>query len=217
MKLLDILEFIILYIFYIQLLAPIKLKVGTKSVLYGAHCFFIHPFYVAKAWKMLYGKRNLKLWVSFFVHDIGYWNKPNMDGAEGELHPYLGAKIMHKLFDKNGSLEWYRFTLYHSRFLAKKEGGQYSKLCVADKYAIVLTPSWLYIPMVKASGEIWEYIKDAERNSNGSFTASNDKLYEWHHSVKDYVAKWVEDYKEIKVDVTTPTKRTSIDKNGIWH
>jgi hypothetical protein len=44
---------------------------------------------------------------------------------------------------------------------------QYSHLCVADKLAIAITPAWLYLPMVKVTGEIKEYMKDAERNSNG--------------------------------------------------
>lgn len=31
------------------------MKVGTKSVLFGAHCFFIHPVFVAIAWIKLFG------------------------------------------------------------------------------------------------------------------------------------------------------------------
>lgn len=31
------------------------MKIGTKSVLYGAHCFIIHPWFVALAWWKLYG------------------------------------------------------------------------------------------------------------------------------------------------------------------
>lgn len=72
------------------------IKVGTKSVLYGVHCFFIHPFVVAVAWIKLFGwPLDHRIWIAFFVHDLGYWGKPNMDGKEGETHPELGAKIMH--------------------------------------------------------------------------------------------------------------------------
>ena len=39
------------------------------------------------------------LWVAFFVHDIGYLGKPNMDGPEGERHVEVGARIMSFLFD----------------------------------------------------------------------------------------------------------------------
>src|SRR5215472_14200778 len=116
------------------------MKVGTKSVLFGAHQFAIHPWFVAGAWWKLYGfPWDPRLWVAFFVHDIGYIGKPNMDGPEGELHPYIGAKIMGALFGKT----WHDFCLYHSRFLAKRHGVQFSRLCVADKLSICITPAWL--------------------------------------------------------------------------
>jgi hypothetical protein len=86
------------------------MKVGTKSVLYGAHCFLLHPWFVAAGWRRLYGfPWDPRLWVAFFVHDLGYWGKPNMDGPEGELHPFLGAKIMGRLFDyrsADGDFAW---------------------------------------------------------------------------------------------------------------
>ena len=76
------------------------MKIGTKSVLYGAHCLFIHPVFVFAAWWKLYGfPWDPRLWIAFFVHDLGYWGKPNMDGKEGETHVEWGAKVMHKLFD----------------------------------------------------------------------------------------------------------------------
>src|SRR3954469_7337593 len=77
------------------------MKIGTKSVLFGAHCFFLHPWFVAAAWWRLYGfPWDPRLWVAFFVHDLGYMGKPNMDGHEGERHPVLGARIMAALFDR---------------------------------------------------------------------------------------------------------------------
>lgn len=188
------------------------MRIGTKSVLYGAHCFFLHPFFVAYSWWKLYDfPSDPRLWVAFIVHDLGYIGKPNMDGDEGELHPYLGAKIMGFLFGK----KWFDFTLYHSRFLAKKNGAQYSRLCVADKLAIATTPAWLYLPMVKATGEIKEYMKDAERNSNGTLkvTASPEK---WWAGVQDYVKKWVAEHKDIKEDTWTTANRKALDENGVW-
>ena len=69
------------------------MTVGTKSVLFGAHQFLIHPWFVAWGWWTLYGfPLDPRLWVAFFVHDLGYIGKPNMDGPEGETHPLLGAK-----------------------------------------------------------------------------------------------------------------------------
>lgn len=76
------------------------MKIGTKSVLFGAHQFLIHPWFVALGWWKLYGfPFDPRLWVLFFTHDIGYIGKPNMDGPEGERHVELGARIMHGLFD----------------------------------------------------------------------------------------------------------------------
>lgn len=187
------------------------MSVGTKSVLFGAHCFFIHPIFLFIAWWQLYGfPFDPRLWVAFIVHDLGYIGKPNMDGEEGELHPYWGASVMGALFGK----KWFDFTLYHSRFLAKKQGAQYSRLCVADKLAIALEPSWLYLPRVKWSGEIKEYMKDAARNSNGVLTADSER--EWHKGVKVYVRNWVEEHKEIKEDTWTTANRANFDKNGVY-
>lgn len=188
------------------------MKIGTKSVLFGAHCFFLHPWFVAYSWYKLYGfPFDPRLWVAFFVHDLGYFGKPNMDGEEGEQHPYWGAFIMGALFGKM----WFDFTLHHSRFLSKKNGAQYSKLCVADKLAIGTTPAWLYLPMVKATGEIKEYMKDAERNSNGELKVQNSEK-QWYLGVQNYVRRWVSEHKEIKVDTWTTEARTAIDKNGVW-
>jgi len=70
------------------------MKVGTKSVLFGAHCFFLHPWFVAAAWWKLYGfPFDLRLWVAFFCHDLGYLGKPNMDGPEGETHPESSSGV----------------------------------------------------------------------------------------------------------------------------
>lgn len=188
------------------------MKIGTKSVLFGAHCFIIHPFFVFAAWWKLYGfPFDPRLWVAFFVHDLGYWGKPNMDGDEGELHPYGGARIMGFLFGK----KWHDFTLYHSRFLAKKEGAQYSKLCVADKLAIALVPAWLYLPMVNWTGEIHEYMRDAARNSNGDIPVQESQLA-WYNGVREYVRKWVEVHKYGQTDEWTTSNRQKVDENGVW-
>lgn len=77
------------------------MTIGTKSVLYGAHCFFLHPWFVALAWWRLYGfPWDPRLWAAFCVHDLGYIGKPNMDGPEGETHPLFGARLMTRLFDR---------------------------------------------------------------------------------------------------------------------
>lgn len=234
------------------------MKVGTKSVLFGAHCFLIHPIFVAVAWIKLYGfPWDPRLWIAFFVHDIGYWGKPNMDGPEGETHVELGANIMGWLFDRNSltitisrsgthrrkdntkmfsSSEsyhhllhsndnyWCNFSKYHSRFYAKKDGQQPSKLCFADKLSMCMEPDWLYLPRVRWSGEIEEYMKLAEsRNLAGeqqnSFEAeklATKSQKDWRTAVVSYVERWVEEHKDGRIDTWTPETKQSIDSNGVY-
>ena len=93
------------------------MKVGTKSVLFGTHCFLLHPIFIAVAWIKLYGfPFDPRVWIAFFVHDLGYWGKRNMDGPEGETHVELGARIMH-LFDDP----------YH--YLKEKQERGFSRYC----------------------------------------------------------------------------------------
>src|SRR3990167_9509469 len=78
-----------------------KLTIGTKSVLFGAHQFLIHPWFVAWAWWRRPGVPfPLRRWVAYFIHDLGYVGQPNRDGPEGERHPVLGARLMAMLFDR---------------------------------------------------------------------------------------------------------------------
>lgn len=181
------------------------MTVGTKSILFGAHQFLLHPFFVAEAWRRLYGfPWNPRLWVAFFVHDIGYLGKPNMDGPEGEQHVELGAMIMGWFFGEQlGHL-----CLYHSRFYAKKAGVKISRLGIADKLSIVLTPYWLYLPLVRLSGEWHEYVAQAR---NGKYSSMNlddrNGLRAWFLSVQDYLARWVEEHKDGREDTWTPNEK----------
>ena len=74
------------------------MKIGTKSLLFGIHQIFWHPYVVLRAWVYLYGRPSFKEMVCIFIHDWGYFGKPNLDGAEGSLHPMLGENIAHFLF-----------------------------------------------------------------------------------------------------------------------
>jgi hypothetical protein len=76
-----------------------------------------------------------------------------MDGAEGQRHPELGGRIMTRLFGE----AWGDFTRLHSRYYAKQEGREPSRLCAADKLVLLVTPRWLYLPLVVLSGESVEY------------------------------------------------------------
>lgn len=209
------------------------MNIGTKSVLFGAHQFLIHPLFVAAAWTKLYGfPKDPRLWVAFFVHDLGYIGKPNMDGPEGETHVEFGAKLMHRWFDRgvelrgytkvdevdnrlvsycvtrnHSSWEWHDLSLYHSRFYAKKYGRSPSKLCIVDKLACCLEPWWLYIPRVILSGEVKEYMAMAKPDDGGKYGSmdiSTSSIREWHKSMTDYMRRWVEEHKDGKDDTWTP-------------
>ena len=176
------------------------MTIGTRSVLYGAHCAVLHPWFLAVAWSKLYGfPWDVRLWASFWLHDIGYISKPNMDGSEEETHVELGAKIMGLLFGES----WAAFTAAHSRYWAKRNGRQFSRLCVADKLAFVLTPAWLYLPMTKATGELSEYMLRAKERQAGSehFTdfesarLNSADAREWLEGLKSYTRRWIEEHR----------------------
>jgi hypothetical protein len=85
-----------------------------------------------------------RLWAAFFLHDVGYIGKKNLDGAEGETHPEFGGKIMAALFGES----WGEFTKLHSRFFASLEGRPPSALCAADKLATTIVPKQLYLTLI---------------------------------------------------------------------
>lgn len=217
------------------------MKIGTKSVLYGAHCFLLHWFFVALGWFVLHRFRRVqigtrrkvtyadhlpvyrdapvytsildpRLWIAFFVHDIGYLGKPNMDGDEGESHPATGASIM-AMFDRNGEYIWHDFVFFHSRFLAKRYGVRPSALCVADKLAIALEPWWLYLPRVNLTGEVREYMaKSSAMNATGSkYSGMNLNVSSqraWHRDMVAYIRRWVAEHRDGREDTWTPNTKT---------
>jgi hypothetical protein len=242
------------------------MKIGTKSVLFGAHCFLLHPWFVAAGWWKLYGfPWDPRLWVAFFVHDLGYIGKPNMDGHEGETHPLFGARILSRLFDRaqrqdlvwllgasrtyhlpgdlidllDGSAltffwdpfgtpigRWGQFALLHSRYFAKTLGLQPSRLCIADKLAIALTPAWLYLPMVRATGEIAEYMAHAQHRLVGNqqisdeekrrLTSGNQRA--WYAGVQSYCRRWALEHVDGKIDTWTSDarNRATVNADGVW-
>lgn len=209
------------------------MTLGTKSVLFGAHCFLIHPFAVAAGWWKLNGfPWDPRLWFAFFLHDIGYIGKPNMDGPEGERHPEIGARIMGCLFDRactgcvNGmwcarmsdctrTTYWHDLSLYHSRYYAKRAGVAPSKLCFADKLAFCYTPRWLYMPMVMATGEINEYLKNAQKADNQHWKPTNFDANLWHSQLSKYMREWVAKHVSGEVDTWTDGKRNA-NTAGVW-
>ena len=167
------------------------MQIGTKSLLFGAHQFIIHPLFVALAWWRLYGfPWDPRLWFAFFLHDIGYWGRPNIDGPEGRTHPVLGATIMGWLFDRGYRqfartypyhLTWYCFCFYHSRAMVDVYGYPPSGLCMADKLATTLEPWWLYLPRAVLTGEIKEYMGNYWRKRA------------WFYDLTSELRRWVKE------------------------
>jgi hypothetical protein len=195
------------------------MRIGTKSILFGAHCFLLHPWFVAEAWRRLFGfPWDPRLWLAFGLHDLGYWGKPNMDGAEGEKHVEFGAGIMGRWF----GTEWRDFCLYHSRFYAKRDGKPFSRLCVADKLSIVLTPAWLYLPMVRWTGEIREYMALAKtRTAMGepkyaSMQLTTSTEERWYADVQEYLRRWVAEHRDGREDTWTPGQKQARAESGVW-
>ena len=183
-------------------------RVGTKSVLFGAHAALLHPWFVAAAWWRLYGfPCDPRLWTAFFVHDLGYINRSDMDGRDGERHVELGARIMGCCFGPF----WRDLCLCHSRYYAKRLGRHFSRLCVADKLAFVMTPAWLYLPMTRATGELTEYMARAsERQAGGEkFTREESECLAsvdprvWLEGLKSYTRRWVEQHRDGRQDTWT--------------
>ena len=155
-----------------------------------------------------------RLWAAFFVHDLGYFGKPNMDGAEGERHVEWGAGVMGKLFGK----EWEEFTLYHSRFYAKKNEKRFSALCVADKLAICITWRWLYLFQVNLTGEVHEYMKLADKMSDLEVVyPSPEAQRTWHSGMTKYVRSWVNEHRDGRQDTWTRDKtKSNAGSDGVW-
>ena len=172
------------------------MKLGTKSLLWGAHAFFLHPFMVARGWWHLWGApRDPKLWICFFLHDIGYLGLDEMDGEGSENHVRLGAEIVRRLCGDRYADECYR----HSRLWCRLNGRTISRLRLADKMAFVLTPAWLYLPMAKASGELQEYMdRSREQKQLASYSAEelrlirSDSPVEWLTGLQMFTNRWVQ-------------------------
>jgi len=158
------------------------MNVGTKSILFGVHAFWWHPFTVALAWRRLYQKwPTWYEWVCIFCHDLGYWGCPNMDGAEGRKHPVIGARIASKIvgFFAPRRAEWaYVSTISHSREYARLFQYTPSRLCWADKFCCFYDPTWFYLLRAHLSGEIYEFRANASEHIPAEFTFR--EWYRWY-------------------------------------
>ena len=128
--------------------------------------------------------------------------------------------------------EWGRFVLFHSRFLAKFFDKKPSRLCIADKLAIALTPWWLYLPMVIATGEIREYVKlasDRRPDARSGLIATEEAIAntqdfwerwygyrQWYVDLEKYMREWVEEHRDGREDTWTPDTRQARGDSGVW-
>lgn len=161
-----------------------KMKIGTRSLLFGCHQFLLHPAFVLFGWVKLYGWPNWKELICIIIHDWGYWGCPNMDGNEGENHPKWAAWKAFRLLsfinyptkcpkpwlwmrEFGEGTKYYNLCLYHSRFYAKKLQAEPSKLCWADKLGTSLMPAWLWVFLSGLSGEQQEYMDNQRYEVHG--------------------------------------------------
>lgn len=179
------------------------MKLGLKSLLFGAHQFILHPLYVAAAWTKLYGfPRDWRLWVCFFVHDLGYYQCKDIDGEDGKLHPHLGGNIVQDWYGD----DWGFWCAFHSRSLAHSLNEPISRLCVADKLAFCLENKRFYLWRCKLTGELTEYLKNARRSAitrpDRFSPAERDALLEhnasvWFDTVKRLHLEFVAAHKDL--------------------
>lgn len=163
------------------------MKRGTKSILFGVHQFLWHPFTVWRAWRYLYKENpGWVYWICIFVHDLGYWGKPDMDGVDGRTHPEGGAKIAQWIVywanrlrgESKRDCQLFAETahdicLCHSTHYAQLKGLSVSTLYLPDKVCILFDPPWFYKLRAWLSGELAEYV---DRENHARWVFGQDKL-----------------------------------------
>ena len=119
-----------------------------------------------------------------------------MDGPDGEEHVVRGARIMGALF----GAAWEDECLRHSRYWSRRIKRPISRLCLADKLAFALAPTWLYLQMARWTGELDEYMarsRERQAGDNG-FTEEELRLIrsasgkEWLRGLQSYTLRWVD-------------------------
>ena len=179
------------------------MKTGTKSLLFGVHQVLWHPLTVFLAWMSLYGWPNWKDIICIIIHDWGYWQSPNMDGAEGEKHPEFAARLAGMLFG-----ETYRdLCLLHSRHYSRQLIREPSKLCWADKLSALYEPTWFYLFRARLSGELFEYRKVA---AEGGFFPLSSTDKEWFIWVRARLIKIGREQKGDAVPYVNPFRESEV-------
>lgn len=138
---------------------------------------------------------NPGIWLAIIIHDWGYWGRCSMDGIEyngGAWHPSLALLIFENFYANKTA----KFCFYHSRFMVKLNNGTVSRLGVADKLAIVYTPTWMY-----CREEMDEYIHNEKNVIINSFVGRKDRIKAWKQVVDDKCLAFVEEWKDKAYDL----------------
>lgn len=155
------------------------MRLGTKTLLFGVHGFFIHPILVLIAWVKIY--HEFPSWrelVCIIIHDWGYWGKTTLKDKDGDNHPEFGANLAGKWFGK----EWHDFVLGHSNFYIIRHGVSRSKLLAPDKYWHCIIPIWFYKIISVPSGEWNHYRSVTNARQVGPLTDSDEM---WWKKIQD--------------------------------
>ena len=149
------------------------MHVGTKSLLFGVHAMWWHPFVVLLGWIRLYKKfPSIPELVGIICHDLGYWGCTDMDGECGLTHPIRGAHVADRIVRglnflmrplglvKHESLDIWSMCLFHSGSFSREMGAKPSRLCGPDKVSILYDPWWFYSLRARLTGELGEYVKN---------------------------------------------------------
>lgn len=165
------------------------IPIGTKSVLFGVHSMFFHPWNVGYTWRRVYGEwPSLYEWCAVIFHD-NYWGLVNIDGLEGKQHPFGGARIagavaycLARLRGEQNpreiGVEIYFLSLLHSRSAAKQLRLTPSKLCAPDKLCVLYEYRWLYLLRARMSGEIREFKANALRAGHIRPEATDEEWFD---------------------------------------
>jgi len=172
------------------------MTVGLKSVLYGAHAFWLHPIAVWLAWVKLYRRLpNRFECLAILLHDVGYAvDCKTMDGPDGREHPVIGARIAKRIarfFSARECNVIYTegLILGHSRSFCAEHHFKLSELNAPDKYAVLYDPAWFYWVRTTLSGEIDEYRRNEEEKQSRCMASNWAWLCEYRKSVKARFSK----------------------------
>lgn len=164
------------------------MKLGTKSLLFGAHQLVLHPIFVLWGWIKLYGWGTItpRILLAIIIHDWWYWGEESMDGG-GKYHPIEAALWVS---DHLGT-KWDDIAdeiLLHSRHLSKELKVQPSRLCWADKLSLKLMGGWLWAILAHLSKEGYEYMENPYGQDYVKGQSKNVRgLKKFHESFCEYM------------------------------